>query len=225
MTENINPSLDKLAVPVSGLKPDPSNARKHEQRSIDSIKASLTEYGQQKPIVVLNTGVVIAGNGTLEAAKQLGWQRLAVVKFADAKKAKAYALADNRTAELSSWDDAQLAKTLDELSQLPAWDPASVGFTDDEMMKLLAEAEVGLPAEVTDNTPPPGAPVPSSPSSAPDAPASHVRMVQLFFDVNSHPRFMAAAKELARQYGTTNVTDTVLRCLEDVIRAQQAPTS
>lgn len=212
MTENINPSLDKLAVPVSGLKPDPSNARKHEQRSIDSIKASLTEYGQQKPIVVLNTGVVIAGNGTLEAAKQLGWQRLAVVKFADAKKAKAYALADNRTAELSSWDDAQLAKTLDELSQLPAWDPASVGFTQEEMDQLILGGAplpgIGQPREY-DESAAEGAPSPPDGS----------KVLQLFLNAKTYEQFMSATKELSRRYGTTNATDTVLRCVMEASEA------
>lgn len=210
--ENINAALDKLAVPLDVLKPDPANARKHEQRSIDAIKASLSEYGQQKPIVVLTNGTVIAGNGTLEAARQLGWRKLAVVKFSDEKKAKAYALADNRTAELSDWDEAQLAKTLDELSRVSDWNPEMVGFTEAEMMKLIAtsiEAEL----QPGDIPPPPSL---NMSGAAPEAPPSHVRMVQLFFDEHTQPRFIEAVKTLAKSYGTTNVTDTVLQAVESL---------
>src|SRR5512142_1993886 len=97
--ENINPDLLPLAAPIAELKPHPRNARHHGELSYDGIKASLAEFGQQKPIVALRDGTVVAGNGTLEAARRLGWKRLAVVRFADAKKAGAYALADNRAAE------------------------------------------------------------------------------------------------------------------------------
>ena len=58
-------------VPLTSLTPDPLNARKHNRRNIDAIKASLSKFGQRKPIVVTNDGTVIAGNGTLEAATSL----------------------------------------------------------------------------------------------------------------------------------------------------------
>ena len=53
-------------VTIESLKLDPNNARKHSKRNLDAIKASLEKFGQRKPIFVHN-GVVIAGNGTLEA--------------------------------------------------------------------------------------------------------------------------------------------------------------
>jgi ParB-like chromosome segregation protein Spo0J len=111
-------SLRPLARPISTLKPDPQNARLHNERNLNAIKASLKKFGQQKPIVALPDGTVIAGNGTLEAVKALGWSEIAVSVFKGSTiEAKAYAIADNRTAELAEWDDLQLVETLEWLQQ------------------------------------------------------------------------------------------------------------
>lgn len=142
--ENINGALGGLARPISKLKPDPRNARKHSPRSIESIKESLASFGQQKPIVILKGGTVIAGNGTLEAARQLGWKRLACVEFADEERARAYALADNRAAELSAWDVDEL---LDQLKELPV---APACFTEGEVQDLLDQQQNPYVAEKVD---------------------------------------------------------------------------
>jgi ParB-like chromosome segregation protein Spo0J len=65
---------------ISELSLDPSNVRKHSRRNLDAIKASLRKFGQQKPIVVDATGVVLAGNGTLTAARELGWSVIQIVR-------------------------------------------------------------------------------------------------------------------------------------------------
>lgn len=61
---------------VADLALDPANARKHSDKNLAAIKASLTRFGQQKPIVIDSSGVVRAGNGTLAAAKALGWAEI-----------------------------------------------------------------------------------------------------------------------------------------------------
>ena len=114
-------------VPLKKLKADPKNARKHSEANIAAIEGSLRAFGQQKNIVALKDGTVIAGNGTLVAATRLGWKSLAVVRFADEKKARAFALADNRSAELAAWDEETLNATLDEL-KLEKFDLGSIGF-------------------------------------------------------------------------------------------------
>lgn len=65
-------------VAIASLAFDPSNARKHSVKNLDAIKGSLAKFGQQKPIVISN-GVVVAGNGTLEAARSLGWESIRAV--------------------------------------------------------------------------------------------------------------------------------------------------
>jgi hypothetical protein len=106
--------IEKIA--VTELSFDPSNARKHSEKNIEAIKGSLRKFGQRKPIVVRN-GVVIAGNGTLQAALALGWSEIEVVKADDMTNtdAMAFALADNRTSELAEWDEEVLGSQLQAL--------------------------------------------------------------------------------------------------------------
>src|SRR4051812_40759398 len=59
-------------VEISTLCPDPANVRRHSERNIETIKASLRRFGQQKPVVVDANGIVRAGNGTVAAAVALG---------------------------------------------------------------------------------------------------------------------------------------------------------
>lgn len=119
---------------ISELSADPNNVRTHDPRNIEAIKASLKAFGQRKPIVVTAEGTVIAGNGTLEAAKQLGWDEIATVETPDgwtSDQLTAYAIADNRTAELAGWDKPLLDATLEELA-LSGIDLADIGFELDE---------------------------------------------------------------------------------------------
>lgn len=98
---------------ISKLMADPSNVRLHPAENLAAIKASLARFGQQKPIVVDPAGCVVAGNGTLAAAKELGWDTLAVVvtKLEGVDRV-AYGIADNRTQDLSEFDEPELAKLL-----------------------------------------------------------------------------------------------------------------
>jgi DNA modification methylase len=99
---------------ISELKSDPANARKHSPRNLKAIRDSLDVFGQQKPIVVDSRGVVIAGNGTLEAARELGWDEIDVaVTDLDPAHAQAFGIADNRTAELAEWDTDVLGQLLE----------------------------------------------------------------------------------------------------------------
>lgn len=129
--EIIPPGLKTESVSVQALAEHPENVRLHPGRNVDAIKASLAEFGQQKPIVVSADGLyVLAGNGTLRAASELGWERIDVVRSTlTGARARAYMLADNRTTDLSVWDPdglvASLAALRDEdarLVELAGWD-------------------------------------------------------------------------------------------------------
>ena len=125
-------------VAISTLSPDPANARKHDGRNLTAIASSLEKFGQRKPIVINANDVVIAGNGTVEAARKLKIKALDVVRVpADwsEEKIKAYALADNRTAELASWDAEILLSQLNELN-IADWDINALGFKEFELNPL-----------------------------------------------------------------------------------------
>lgn len=142
---NINPALKNLIVDVTKVSLDPLNARLHPDRNLEAIRQSLILYGQVKPIVVRkSTGVVVAGNGTLECAKALGWTKIAAafVDFNDVEAA-GFGLADNRTAELAKWDFEVVAR-LDKLMQEQG-NSQMVGWSDDEL-EVLRAAEWVPPA-------------------------------------------------------------------------------
>lgn len=139
----IHPSLAALAVPIESLTLDPANARAHPEKSREAIAASLKIYGQRKPIVVQKEGMVVrAGNGVVEAARALGWKEVAAVVIdEETARAVGFAIADNRSAELSEWDPIALPETL--LGMVDSHPELLVGF-DEADLALLG---VGLPTD------------------------------------------------------------------------------
>jgi ParB-like chromosome segregation protein Spo0J len=117
-------------VAISSLTPDPANARKHDERNIKAIADSLKQFGQRKPITVTPDSIVVTGNGTMQAAKTLGWTEIVIARTPVGwtwEQIRAWAIADNRTAELAEWDDKVLA---DQLLELDAngWELEELGF-------------------------------------------------------------------------------------------------
>ena len=130
-------------IAVAELSLDPSNVRKHSRRNLDAIKASLRKFGQQKPIVVDAKGIVLAGNGTLTAAKELGWTEIQATRTELAGvEATAFAIADNRTAELAEWEDS-LGDVLKSLASADV-DLAELGFDQNDLAKISSDL-VGNP--------------------------------------------------------------------------------
>lgn len=124
------------SVLISNLNEDPSNARKHDSKNLSAIKGSLAKFGQQKPIVVGKGNVVLAGNGTLAAAKELGWDKINIVRTdLEGSEAIAYAIADNRSGELASWNDDVLGQTLQGLRE-DGFDLAEIGFDTSDLDKI-----------------------------------------------------------------------------------------
>jgi ParB-like chromosome segregation protein Spo0J len=135
------------------LRLDPNNARRHDKKNLEAIKGSLSLFGQRKPIVISGDNTIVAGNGTVEAARELGWTEIYVARIPHdwtPEQIKAYALADNRTAELAEWDPKILADQLLELDAV-GWDIKELGFEsldptigddDNEPLKFESKYEV-----------------------------------------------------------------------------------
>jgi hypothetical protein len=125
------------AVPIGSVSPDPANVRRHPERNVEAIVASLRRFGQQRPILVDEDGIVRAGNGTLAAAKELGWDTIRIVRTTlRDSEATAYAIADNRTALLAEWDDDALKETLRALEG-EGFDLDAAGWNQHELDALL----------------------------------------------------------------------------------------
>ena len=136
----ITAQLWPLALPIGDLIEDPSNARLHNEQNINAIKSSLQKFGQRKPVVLnKQSGIVLAGNGTLTAARALGWEYLAtVIVDDDPATATGFAIADNRTAELATWDDEVLAELLESIDDDLS---ADLLFEAGELEELVAPSQ------------------------------------------------------------------------------------
>lgn len=126
-------------VAIDSVRQDPANARAHSDESIAAIMASLNRFRQQKPVVVDSKGIIRAGNGTWLAAKKLGWKKILIIRSKlKGEDLTAYAIADNRTAEMAQWDfktlEAQLAGMGDAAKR-------AAGFDDIALAELQAHME------------------------------------------------------------------------------------
>lgn len=139
---------------IADLTFDPTNARIHDDRNLDAIQGSLAQFGQRKPVVITHENVIVAGNGTVQAATLLGWDTVSAVRVpADwsENQVKAFALADNRTAELADWNHVELSEQLTELS-LADWDVKSLGFGEYQILNVRPD-EVDDPFSLLEDTP------------------------------------------------------------------------
>jgi hypothetical protein len=139
-TQRIAPELNALAIPLERLDSLPGNPRKGD---VDAVARSYSTFGQRKPIVARRNGdrgIVIAGNHQLAAARQLGWSEIAVVwTDDDDETAAAFALADNRTAELGGYDDEALAAMISSVEDAELL--AATGWSEDAIEELMASLD------------------------------------------------------------------------------------
>lgn len=136
-------------VDLGSLRPDPKNARKRTERSAALIEGSLSEFGAARSIVIDEDGRILAGNGTVEAAASIGIEQVLVVPAdgntlvavqrtdLNERQKRRYAIADNRSSDLSEWDAVNLADLVaeDPDLQLDSY------FTDAELDRIMGDLQ------------------------------------------------------------------------------------
>lgn len=141
-------------IKISELIPDKKNARKHNPRNIGMIGNSLQEVGPARSIVIDENNKILAGNGTVDAAAQVGIEKIIVVDAHDdaiiavrktglteEQKTK-LALYDNRTAELAEWDAVVIEELKIEGVELGEF------FSDGELEKIGVDKKEIIEDEV-----------------------------------------------------------------------------
>lgn len=137
-------------LPIDHLQVDARNARKHSDKQIIQIAASITEFRFNAPILVDADNKIIAGHGRLAAAKYLNWKAVPVVRLEHMNEAqrRAYAIADNRLAELAEWDRDLLRIEFQALEALDRdFALELTGFDTSELDDLLIDPGSEQPAE------------------------------------------------------------------------------
>lgn len=138
--------------PIDKLLPYVRNARQHSDEQIAQIAASIAEFGFVNPILTGADGVLVAGHGRLAAARKLGLPTVPVVVLdhLTPTQRRALVLADNRLAELATWDDALLRVELEAL-QDEGFDLDLTGFDADALAELLADEEPQIEGRTEDD--------------------------------------------------------------------------
>lgn len=143
-------------MPRQKITLDPNNARVHPTENQDVIHSSLSELGAGRSIVIDAEGEIIGGNGVWEQAQKLGLRtkvvkttgdQLVVVQRVDLKpddpRRKALALADNRSSDLSDWDEDMLRQLAAEVDEAGEVNLEALGLGEDYLSALFDDADAG----------------------------------------------------------------------------------
>lgn len=211
-------------IELSRLDVYPRNPRKG---NVEMVKASLAEFGQYRTIVVrpqptIAEGYeVLAGNHTLLAARELGMKSLACsVVDVDDDTAARIVLADNRSSDLATYDDADLLELLNSLETLDG-----TGYAGIDLTELTAGLEESLSPKALRQTRIDGAPggvtVPPSDTTKfgtrEEWEESTRRLIVLDMSTEEYLEATDALKSAALAFGTKNNTETILTLLRRMV--------
>lgn len=129
-------------LPINEVKPAPGNPRKHTKKQIKAVARSITEYGETNPLLIDETGELLAGHCRLEAFKLIGYTTVPCIRISgltDAQK-RAYRIADNRMALDATWDFELLDQDLEVLEQA-GFEMELTGFTLPEIDTLRSASQ------------------------------------------------------------------------------------
>lgn len=131
---------DVVQMKLSTLKNNARNAREHSEKQLTALMSSIQEWGWTIPAIISNDRTILAGHGRIEAARRLGLKQVGVVVVSewDDIKQRAYMVADNQLALLSTWDFGALNSELDFL-QTTDFDTGLLALSPTTKTSVMAE--------------------------------------------------------------------------------------
>lgn len=125
-----NAALRRMLAPIDELHEHPRNPRRG---NLVEIQRSLARFGQQRPILALPDGTIVAGHHVWRAAQTMTWTEIAVVRsdLSD-EEIEAYLLADNGTGDQGYYDERTLAELLNEMENLEG-----TGFGQEDAQAII----------------------------------------------------------------------------------------
>lgn len=179
-----NDQLAPMLRPVGVLHTHERNPRRGD---IEAIAASLQRFGQQRPILHDAGNSIVAGNHTYQAALTIGWTHIAATRsdLASAEEIERYLIADNRTSDLATYDNAELRALLEAQGTLDG-----TGYGDDDLEMLRAATR-------------------ERPAAA--AAASGAMRIILRYDEQTYREITARMDELMVEHGDDSYSDVVER--------------
>ena len=120
--------------PIDELRPFPGNPRQHSAAQLASLGRNMRRFGITQPLLIDESGTILAGHGRLEAAKQVGFQEVPTLTIPDlsATEKRTLVISDNRLSEQSTWNLDLLRKSFVEILNSDV-DVELTGFTTGEI--------------------------------------------------------------------------------------------
>ena len=155
-----SPRLQIEEIPIAQLKRKKLNARRHPEKQITMLSRSIDNFGFLIPALVDEENHLLSGEARVEAAARLGMTKIPVIRvqhLSDAEK-RAYIIADNKLAELGSWDPDILRRELQFFVELDVnFDFSTIGFETAEVDLILDSkidhSEDDSPPQIDRNAP------------------------------------------------------------------------
>lgn len=146
--------MNIITYQLTDIKPYDNNPRNNEE-AVQYVANSIQEFGFKVPIVIDKDGVIVAGHTRYKAAQQLGLDKVPCIVADDLtpEQIKAFRLADNKTAEIATWDFEKLSL---ELNELEMYEMSVFGFDEEEETEIESGdvIEDDFEAEIDEETEP-----------------------------------------------------------------------
>lgn len=132
--------MEIIEVSIKDLKPYQNNPRNNDDAAA-AVARSIKEFGFKVPIIIDEHNTIVAGHTRLKAAMLLNLESVPCIVADDLseEQIKAFRLADNKVAELATWDMEALEEELKELDEMDLdFDMSDFGFEPSEIGGVLS---------------------------------------------------------------------------------------
>lgn len=185
---------------IDEIKPYKNNPREISTEAVEKVKNSISEYGNNQPIVIDQDNVIVVGHTRYKALKSLGKKTAFVIKKEFPKnKAIAYRIMDNRSSEESKWSNKLLKEEIKLLSD-EKFNLDLTGFDASEIDSMFFKEE-------TFDTDIGGEEFTGG--------INDVKMVQLFFNPDNEETFKKAVEQISQKNNIDNISDAVLLAVKN----------
>ena len=190
-------------IKIEEILPYDQNPRDNSS-AVEKVADSIKEFGWQQPIVVDEEKIILAGHTRHLAALSMGVKEVPVLiakGLTEAQK-KAYRIVDNKTSELAEWDKELLKSEFLALQELD-FDLNLTGFDLDEIARMSGEDLMQFDEELDE--------IDESLefNDLDGANANHVKMLMLYLDTDTEPKFKQMCVKIQEKHGIDNLTDAV----------------
>lgn len=122
---------------IESILPYEKNPRNNDE-AVSAVKESIQEFGFKIPVVLSENDVIVAGHTRIKAAKELGMTEVPCIIADDLseEQIRAFRLADNKSAEIATWDDTLLKEELDNIFNI---NMELFGFVDEALPDIVDE--------------------------------------------------------------------------------------